>query len=268
MSRRHKHVESAEGPPDGQEGDTEPQEDGGGSGSRKSVEYPFVDADIVKKLTFEDKPLETITMICEAVQFLDEEKGSAPDKLISWILGQSADLDPKRFKSEFRRALKKGIADGVLMSTNPTDREGLSGLVKLAPFEKTSKETDTLGARDKNGGPSAPADLKAPPRRRAPKAVKATVAEDVADAPEEQSPQRKEARPHKKPSKKEDHVVDDRPAEGKKVKARNMKKLGSAEPEPAPMEPEKRSKDGQEGRKKASGGNVRLQPPRACKNVH
>ncbi|CAN7991463.1 unnamed protein product [Ixodes hexagonus] len=182
--------------------------------SRRSVEFPPVDAEVIGHIEFAGKPPKTIAMICEAVTFLDDKKGSTPRSIVSWILSKYNELDGQRFKAHFRRAYLKGIEDGVLVRTNSSkDRGGLTGRVKLAPVKpktaqkarepatkKTRKApTKKLEAGDDSEGPSVPAAPKPPAKPKALKKVKKPNPEDLQNEEEVEPPKAPKPPPPAKP---------------------------------------------------------------------
>ncbi|EEC12749.1 histone H1, putative [Ixodes scapularis] len=131
----------------------------------------------------------TILMIIEAI---DE-------------LGQYQDLDEKRFKLLFKRALLKGITDGVLLRTKLTEQcEGVTGRFEVAPAKPklARKPKDALAKSDKAPEFQAAGDVGKPSGSGLPKAAAAAklqkkVAKKAEDAPESGAVKARVVRQHR-----------------------------------------------------------------------
>ncbi|KAM7283453.1 putative histone H1 [Ixodes scapularis] len=147
----------------------------------------------------------TILMIIEAIDELGEKKGSDPDSIMSYILGQYQDLDEKRFKLLFKRALLKGITDGVLLRTKLTEQcEGVTGRFEVAPAKPklARKPKDALAKSDKAPEFQAAGDVGKPSGSGLPKAAAAAklqkkVAKKAEDAPESGAVKARVVRQHR-----------------------------------------------------------------------
>ncbi|KAG0414439.1 hypothetical protein HPB47_008383 [Ixodes persulcatus] len=246
--------------------------------SRRSLEYPPEEGDVVRRIKFAGKP--TLAMIREALEFHDDKKGSAPISLFAWIVGKYGQ-DEKRFKPSFRRAFLKGIEEGVLVRTNATKtKEGLTGRVKLAPAvpkhaqkprkhaAKKAKDAPVEDPEDEGSSASeAPAIPKPPAKPKAPKKVKALVPQVVSDAEEGhdaaqvaavKAPKAKAGRPRKKPAEKKEEG----PPPVKTKQRAGRKKAPSAD-----FEQEADSEADQEVPAKAAAAKGRPQALRSRRNA-
>ncbi|KAJ8258880.1 hypothetical protein COCON_G00178920 [Conger conger] len=88
----------------------------------------------------------TMEMVKEAVKALDTRKGSSAQAIRRYILEHYPSMDQIRLKYMLRRALAKGLENGVLVRPLNSTANGAQGRFRLAPRGKAKAQKGTENA--------------------------------------------------------------------------------------------------------------------------